>query len=165
MEDLATRQKRKFRGLIRELLKDCSSKELAERLRLTASTIRTWLTEDERISVDKLPLSTLLGISNAKGCTIDELVSLLELQPSTEDLLPLKPTYQQEKFRNLIKELSLGINQKDLAKIFNVSKGTISNWINAPVEPQNMPGSVFITIAYLKGWTIEELMIYLGHFL
>ena len=68
----------------------------------------------------------------------------------------------QERFLNLIKEIVGGEKQTWLAQKIGLSSAAVTRWFRGEISPEKMPISTLVKLAELKGWTIDELLKYLG---
>ncbi|MDJ0724432.1 MAG: helix-turn-helix domain-containing protein [Prochloraceae cyanobacterium] len=72
----------KFQILILELLRTQTQESLAKKFDLSQTTISSWIAPDSNIDPAKIPAATMAKIAAAKGWTIEELLSYLEIDPA-----------------------------------------------------------------------------------
>jgi len=163
-DDLALRQKQKLKDFVEQkLLSKHSKRELSILLDLTESAIALWLNTDSKINVQNIPLSTVLKFCEVSGFTLDKLAEQLELFPKDKEHLTLRVEYKQRRFRQLIKDISVGKNQAEVARILKITPGTVTRWSgSAWVDPEKVPLSTLATLAAIKDCSLEELIIWLG---
>lgn len=154
-------QRRKFREFLKkEILEKYPRKELLYKLDITESALNMWLSN--KVKVVNIPLSSWLRISSLSGYSLDELFNKLDLSPNQEEYLSLRTNYQQQRFKQLIKDLLVGGTQSSLARILETNTGTVSKWVGPGVQPINIAGSTFVILAAIKGWSVEDLIAWLG---
>ena len=150
-------RKRKFVAILQDLLAShCHGVQarLAEQIKIGTSRISRWLSGQ----VDPINLETLVffRIAMLKGCSSEELAKSLGFVPPDLD--------SPQKFQLLLKQMLSNKTQEQLGEILGVSQNAISTWLNPEktIAPSNIPAGTMFAIARERGWTFDELGIYLG---
>ncbi len=146
-----------FVGLLQQLLKNkCNGVQarLAEKLEIGTSRISRWL----QGQVDPINLETLVffRIAMLKGSSGEELANTLDLVATSLN--------SPQKFKLLLEQMLSDKTQEQLAELIGVSQFTISNWLNpeSGIDPGKIPVGTMLAIAHQKGWTFDDLVLYLG---
>lgn len=150
-------RKKRFVELLETLLTECKGVKghLAQKLNIKPSTLTRWL--QGKIDPANIDLTVFADLSKAAKLSTNELAMALGVVDNSKDLV-------LERFTKLVTELSSNQSQKQLAEKLGVSNNTISNWINSQttIDPRRMYIGTLATLAKEKGWTLEELLLYLG---
>jgi len=151
------KRKDKFVLILQDLLqKKCGGVQarLADKLGITTSRISRWLSGQ----VDPINLETVVfsRVALLKGCSSEELGKILGFTILAKD--------SANKFKLIIEQILSDRTQEQLGKILGITQNAISNWLNPEkkIDPGRIPAITMFAIAHEKGWTFDDLLIYLG---
>lgn len=150
-------RKQRFVKLLHALLEESDGVKgkLAEKLNIKPSTLTRWL--QGKIDPANIDLTVFANLAKVASLSNNELVRILGINENSKDLV-------LDRFRKLIQELLSNQSQKQLAEKLEVSSGAISGWISSEtnIDPRRMDIGTLTALANEKGWTIDELLLYLG---
>ncbi len=150
-------RKRKFVILLEELLKshcDGIQARLADKLEITASRISRWLSG--QVDPINLETSVFSRVASVKGSSSEELAVFLGFNLFNKN--------SPNKFKVIVEQILSDKTQEQLGEILGITQNAISNWLNPEktIDPGKIPAVTMFTIAHEKGWTFDDLLIYLG---
>jgi len=150
-------RKKKFIALLKELLeRDCDGVQarLAKKIKIGTTRISRWLSgKTDPLNLDAL---TFARIAELKNCSTEKLAKSLNF--------PEPDVNQPNLFILLLQEMLSNKTQEELGVSLGVSQIAISNWLNPDknTNPANISAGTMLAIARQKGWSIDDLLIYLN---